>query len=49
MAAAHTNLGELLAEQGNKATAIEELRLGLELNPNDATAKKLLDQLSPGK
>jgi tetratricopeptide (TPR) repeat protein len=47
MAAAHTNLGELLAEDGNNAAAIEELRLGLELNPDDATAKKLLEQLGP--
>jgi Flp pilus assembly protein TadD len=49
MAGAHTNLGELLAEEGDKAKAIEELRLGLELNPEDATAKKLLQQLANGK
>jgi Flp pilus assembly protein TadD len=48
MAAAHTNLGELLLEDGEEAAAIEELRLGLELNPDDATAKNLLDQLGKG-
>jgi Flp pilus assembly protein TadD len=49
MAGAHTNLGKLLAEQGNKKAAIDELKLALELNPNDAEAKKALDQLQPAQ
>jgi len=49
MANAHTNLGVLLAEQGNKAAAVAELRLSLDLNPEDETAKKLLAQLGGEK
>lgn len=44
----HANLGELLAEEGNKTEAVEHLRLAVELNPEEKTAKKLLDQLQEG-
>jgi Flp pilus assembly protein TadD len=48
LAAAHTNLGELLARQGDRSEAMEHLRLGLELSPEDANARKLLEQLRKG-
>jgi tetratricopeptide (TPR) repeat protein len=49
LAGAHISMGKLLAEMGRKTEAIEELRIGLELRPEDADTRKLLEQLREGK
>jgi tetratricopeptide (TPR) repeat protein len=47
-AQAHTELGELLAADEPKA-AITALRTALDLDPDDARARKLLTELDPPK
>ena len=49
LAPAHALLGQLLAARGNKAEAVTHLRLALELGPEDATVKKMLEKLEQPK
>jgi Flp pilus assembly protein TadD len=46
-AEAHRELGELFAREGRTTEAAAHLRQALQLNPQDAQARRLLDEVSP--